>query len=222
MLKSMRRAGSRGLAVLLCLSLAFTPFAGALAQVDDSEPPVLIHRQLDSGVAGELQTFLARVSDDFGVEEVVLYYRQSDTGPFQSLNMRPLVDSIGEYMIAIETSDRAYSGLQYYIEAIDMSGNITNRGFDYAPIVLPLTAPVIASTESTPEIAIARPEAESVPQNEGFSVGPVGILLGIGALLALGALAGGGSDEDPPSETPVPTTPGTVTLTVISDLPSVE
>ncbi len=226
MLKSMRRAGSQGLAILLCLSLTFTPFAGAVAQVDDSEPPVLIHRQLDSGVAGELQTFLARVSDDFGVEEVVLYYRQSDTGQFQSLNMRPLVDSIGEYMIAVETSDNAYSGLQYYIEAIDMSGNITNRGFDYAPIVLPLTAPVIAPTESAPEIApeiaIARPEAESVPQNEGVSVGPVGILLGIGALLALGALAGGSSDDDPPSETPVPTTPGTVTLTVISDLPSVE
>ena len=48
-------------------------------------------------------------------------------------------------------------------------------------------------------------------------------MVGVGALLALGALAGGGSgdDEDPPSETPV-ANPGTVTLTVISDLPSAE
>lgn len=219
MLKSLRCAASQSLALVLCLSLTLTPFSGVLAQLSakDTEAPVLIHRQLDSGVAGELQTFLARVSDDFGVSEVILHYRQSDSGEFQSLNMRPLVDSIGEYMIAVETSVNSYAGLQYYIEAIDMAGNTTNRGFDYAPIVLPLNTPAAATLDSGTQTGAV---PESGPQNEGFSVSPVAILVGVGALLALGALAGGGSD-DPSSETPVPT-PGTVTLTVVSDLPSVE
>ena len=79
MLKTLRRTGSRLLASLLCLSLAFLPISGALAlagnELEDEEPPVLIHRQLETGVAGELQTFLARVSDDFGISEVTLYYR---------------------------------------------------------------------------------------------------------------------------------------------------
>ena len=115
MLKSLHRIGAGCVSLLLSLSLVLTPFAQVQAQFDDTEAPVLIHRQLDSGIAGELQTFLARVSDDFGVSEVTLYYRQSDTGEFNSLNMRPLLDSIGEYMIAIETSISGYAGFQYYI-----------------------------------------------------------------------------------------------------------
>lgn len=225
MLKSLRKTGSALLSIVLSLSLVLTPVSGAFAQIDDTEAPVLIHRQIDSGVAGELQTFLARVSDDFGVSEVVLYYRQSDSGEFNQLNMRPLVDSIGEYMIAIETSQSAYSGLQYYIEAIDMSGNVTNRGFEYAPIVLPLTAPAVATNnDATPAPEIAEsPEPGPAAQSEGFDVSPTTILLGLGALLALGALAAGGSSgEDPPTDPPGTTEPGTVTLTVISDLPSVE
>lgn len=234
MLKLLRQTGFRFLAVLLATSLALTPVSSALAQVagqtdapdtvTDTEAPVLIHRQLEAGIAGELQTFLARVSDDFGIRQVVLYYRQSDSEQFKALNMRPLIDSIGEYMIAVETSERAHPGFQYYIEAIDIEGNKTNRGFDYAPIVFPLTVPTVVETDDTPAAVVAESvEPEPVPQSEGFSVSPVAIILGVGALLALGALAGGGSDDDSsPSVPPGTTTPDTVTLTVISDQPSAE
>ena len=236
MLKSQQRTGSRLLAVLLVTSMTLTPISPALAQaagqvdepgtrlLTDTEAPVLIHRQLEAGIAGELQTFLARVSDDIGIDQVILYYRQSDSGQFQALNMRPLLDSIGEYMIAVETSESAYPGFQYYIEAIDIEGNKTNRGFDYAPIVLPLTAPVVVEPVDTPAVVASEPiEPEPAPQSEGFSVSPVAIILGVGALIALGALAGGGSDEESPhSVPPGNTTPDTVTLTVISDQPSAE
>ncbi len=215
MMNSVRRAGSRLLAMLLSLSLALMPVTASLAQVndnaEDTEAPVLIHRQLEEGIAGELQTFLARVSDDFAVGEVTLYYRQSAGGEFESLSMRPLIDSIGEYMIAVETEIDAYRGLQYYIEATDMAGNTTNRGFAYAPIVLTLAAPAVTTAEVEPG-----------PQSDGFSVSPMTILLGVGALLALGALAGGSGSEPSGTETPGTMTPDTVTLTVISDPPSAE
>ena len=230
MLKFIHRTGSCLVSVMLSLSLILSPLSQAQAQtqVDDTEAPVLIHRQIDTGIAGELQTFLARVSDDFGVSEVTLYYRQGDSGEFTSLNMRPLIDSIGEYMIAVETSVSDYSGLQYYIEAIDESGNQTNRGFEYAPIILPLSTPTPSVTENTTPGPIVQPgtqtqEAESA--SDGFAFSTSTILIGIGALVAVGALvaASSGGDDDTPIETPdVDTGPDTVTLTVISDLPTAE
>jgi len=167
---------------------------------------VVIHRQLDTGIAGELQTILARVSDDFGVSDVILYYRQSDRGEFLSLNMRPLVDSIDEYQIAVETSTDGFQGLQYYIEAIDMSDNKTNRGFDFAPIIMALNPPAIAAIETTPG-PITTTELEPAAQSGGFSINPLTVILGVGALLALGALAvGGGSDDEPPATDDTPDT----------------
>lgn len=227
MLKSMYRIGSRLLSVMLSLALVLAPLAQVQAQFEDTEAPVLIHRQLDSGVAGELQTFLARVSDDFGVSEVTLFYRQSDTGEFNSLNMRPLLDSIGEYMIAIETSVTDYAGFQYYIEAVDEAGNRTNRGFEYAPIILPLSAPAVASNNTPGPIVqpgTQVPETGPVPQSDGFAISPTTVLLGIGALLAVGALVAGGSGGDggDTPDTGVDPDPSTVTITVISDLPTAE
>jgi len=190
---------------------------------------VLIHRQLESGVAGELQTFLARVSDDFGVARVTLYYRQSDKGAYQSIAMRPLLDSIGEYMIAIETSTSSYGGLQYYLQATDTSGNSTNRGFEYAPIVLPLSQPLAPIATITPEplpSSTQRPTAPSQAPSDseaaGLQLNATTILLGLGALVALGALAssggsGGGGETDPGT----PGTPNTVRLTITTEQPDV-
>jgi len=213
MLKPLRNAASKSLPAALSLAIALSASHAVMAQTNDTEAPVLIHRQIDSGIAGELQTFLARVSDDFGVEEVVLHYRQGESGRFESIQMRPLLDSIGEYMIAIETSESAFPGLQYYINAVDSSGNTTNRGYSYAPIVLPLTAPAVVAGSQTPD-PVTRPATTDVAV--------------VGALVALGALAAGlsgGGDDDGEDGEQVPTNPGTtpaetVTLTVISDQPS--
>lgn len=229
MLKPLRLAASKSLPAALALAIALSASHAVYGQANDTEAPVLIHRQIDSGIAGELQTFLARVSDDFGVEQVVLHYRQSESGRFESIPMRPLLDSIGEYMIAIETSESAYPGLQYYIDAVDAAGNTTNRGYSYAPIVLPLTEPVAVVGGEEPD-PITRPTAtEEVAVEEGGSgINPTLIIVGVGALVALGALAaaaGGGGDDGGGDTDLVPDNPGTtpadtVTLTVISDQPS--
>ena len=248
MLKSIMQLARGSLALVLVLSLSLSPVNTLLAQIDDTEPPVLIHRQIEAGVAGELQTFLARVSDDFEISEVNLFYRQNETGEFTRIEMRPLLDSIGEYMIAVETSPASYEGLQYYIEAVDTSGNKTNRGFAFAPIVMPLNPPGVATAAPEPEPVVdepvvaqtppeaAPPEAappEAAPevtqaeqQSGGLKTSTVLIGVGIGALLVVGALAGAGGsdDDDSPSaeETDNPDTgnPDTVTLTIVSEVPS--
>jgi len=109
---------SRAVSTLLVVALTVVQtLAGvASAQIADTEPPVLIHRQAESpGIAGELQTFLARVSDDFNVESVTLFYRQSESAAFTEIDMRPLLDTLGEYMIAVETAIGGYPGMQYYM-----------------------------------------------------------------------------------------------------------
>jgi len=232
MLNRLMDSFTRALKLMLCIAVALTPTSNLLAQTNDTEAPVLIHRQLESGVAGELQTFLARVSDDFGVARVTLYYRQSDKGAYQSIAMRPLLDSIGEYMIAIETSGSDYGGLQYYLQATDTSGNSTNRGFDYAPIVLPLSQPLAPIATITPEPlpsstqrrtpAPTRAPATTDSDPAGSQFNTTTILLGLGALVVLGALAssggsGGGGEPDPGT----PGTPNTVRLTITTEQPNV-
>ena len=208
----LRRAVAVAVAVWLAVVQVLSSVA--MAQLEDSENPVIIHRQADTpGVAGELQTFLARVYDDVEVVDVTLYYRQSAVANFQQIPMRPLLDSLGEYMIAIETSDSEYPGLQYYIEAVDSAGNVTSRGFSYAPIVLPLDNPVAAPESVAPVITQA---PEQPPQTGGLPVSGSTLLVGLGALLLLGALAGGSDGGDEPTPE---TTPGSVTLTIISDSP---
>ncbi len=222
MLNLMRRNTSKLVTITLSLAIALSPVSGLMAQTD-TEAPVLIHRQIDSGVAGELQTFLARVSDDYSIENVTLHYRQDDSGEFKILQMRPLIDSIGEYMIAVETERNAYPGMQYFIEATDTSGNKANRGYAYAPIVLPLTAPTTTNNETPgPIVDVSSPTPTPTTESTGLEINPTYILAGLGALIALGALASsGGGDTDPTPTTPTPG-PNTVTLTIISDVPTVE
>lgn len=215
------RVLKRFTALLMAALLGLTQIAVgvASAQITDSDAPVVIHRQAESaGVAGDLQTFLARVSDDFEVSRVTLFYRQSAEGGFQEIPMRSLLDSIGEYMIAIETDISEYPGLQYYIEAEDNSGNTASRGYAYAPIVLPLEAPVAPPVQVT-----QAPTASQAPTDTAVSkIGTREILMGLGALVLLGALAGGGGgggSSDGGTTTPPPTG-DTVTLTIVSDGPS--
>jgi len=226
MLNRLMDSFAKALKLLLCLAVAFSPTGNLFAQVDDTEAPVLIHRQLESGVAGELQTFLARVSDDFGIARVTVYYRQSDNGAYQSIAMRPLLDSIGEYMIAIETATSEYGGLQYYIEAIDTSGNTTNRGFSYAPIVLPLSQPLAPIATITPERLPALTQSSSSTSSStqpsapaGLEINTTTVLLGLGALVVLGALASGGSEGG--GEPTPPGAPNTVRLTITTEQPNV-
>jgi len=215
MISTTKRIFGLSLAALIGVSQLLAGIASA--QVADTEPPVLIHRQADSaGVAGELQTFLARVSDDFEVESVTLYYRQGDNGSFTQIPMRALFDSLDEYMIAVETVDSAYPGLQYYIEARDSSGNVTNRGFEYAPIVLPLEPEaVIADNRPVTEPVATQPPAR---QTEGGFDSKT-VLLGLGALVLLGALAGAGGGGGGDSGPTTGGDPGTVTLTIITEGP---
>lgn len=211
-----RRALGYCLATLIALTQTISGMAMA-QQIEDTEDPVIIHRQADSpGVAGELQTFLARVYDDVEVVEVTLYYRQSAVANYESIPMRPLLDSLGEYMIALETSVSEYPGLQYYIEAVDASGNITNRGFSYAPIILPLKAPEAATVDAAPTESSSTPVlADRSGASSPFSTSS--ILMGLGALLVLGALSGGGGDGGDGGGNP-----GNdgITLTIISDAPT--
>jgi len=182
-------------------------------QARESEAPVVIHRPSDlPGVAGELQTFSARVYADLGLSSVVLYHR-TGSAEYRGINMRLLYDSFNEYMIALETSAGS-APIEYFIVATDSGGNLTFRGDQNNPLRLELrpAAPGSAITSTLPEAPQPRPSGTPVPPLEQERPAAGALLLGVGALVLLGALAAGGGDSGGSDET--------ITLTIFSPDPS--
>jgi hypothetical protein len=177
----------------------------AQAQDIDTQAPTLIYRPAASGgQAGELQTFVARVSDDSDLRSVALYYRQDSTTAFQRIEMRRLFDSIDEYMIAIETSRTAAGPIDYFLEAVDVNGNVQRRGSQTDPLQLTLLPPDPLAQSPTP--ATPAVTSETSPSR--------GWIIGIAALLAVAALAGGGGDASSGGSA------DTVPLTIFSPTPN--
>ncbi len=177
----------------------------AQAQQIDTQAPTLIYRPAATGGhAGELQTFVARVSDDSDLRSVALYYRQDSAAAFERIEMRRLFDSIDEYMIAIETSRSGVESIDYYFEATDVNGNVQTRGESAAPLQLTLLpAQPLAQSASPGEPAVT---ASAGPSRNW--------LIGLAALLVVAALAGGGGDAGSGGSA------DTVPLTIFSPTPN--
>ena len=177
----------------------------AQAQLADTQAPTLVYRAATTGgPAGELQTFVARASDESGLRSVALFYRQDPAAAYQRIEMRRLFDSIDEYMIAVETSRTASARIDYYLVATDKAGNLQGRGSLAEPLALELLPPAAPVAQSSP--VASAPVAEPTTR-------PVGWIIGAVALLAVVALAGGGSDSGSNSGDTVP-------LTIFSPTPN--
>lgn len=184
---------------MLLLALLILPLVPVQAQ--DTAAPTLIHRPAATGgPAGELQTFVARASDELELRSVTLFYRQGVQSTFQSIEMRRLFDSIDEYMIAIETARGGAPSVEYYIVAKDASGNQRSRGSQRAPLQLNLLPPATLAQSAPASVAGAAPSARSW-------------IIGAAALLAVFALASGGGDSGAASGDTVP-------LTIFSPTPN--
>lgn len=193
----------------MLLIVAVVP-ASVSAQFKSTDGPVIIHRQLQYGVAGELQTFIARVSADTDIDSVTLYHRIGSAGSYEPILMRSLVDAIGEYMIAVETPVNTTAAMQYYIEAVDVEGNKRNHAYAFAPFVIPLVQPAAPTPPTGPA------NVPALANNSGGISGPA-LVLGVGAALLLGALAGSESGVENPSGNRA-----VIPLTIISDQPTTQ
>ncbi len=96
---------------------------------DDGQPPVIIHKPVASARVGGALRVRAKVDDNTGVSEVILYHRKTGGPDYTTSPMFQVSRGVFE-----GSAPRLYAeGAQYYIKAIDISGNISTDASRAAP-----------------------------------------------------------------------------------------
>lgn len=168
----------------------------------DFDAPLIRHNEPDREVAAGAQAISATVSDNVGVDSVVLHYREIGEPNYKSVSMSQLGGS-DVYMVTLASDEAPVPGIEYYIEARDASGNTVLKGFPISPLTLSIaqtTAPPVASGSGRAPAPLAPPPDEQSDSSSGNKW----LWIGLG-VLALGGLAaassgggggGGGGNDD--------------------------
>jgi len=170
-----------------CVS-QFMVSVNAVAQSIDVEPPVIEHDVSDPVNPAERQSFFATVADDDELASVRFLYRFDGEINFTSIDMvRVSYSSTFTVQVATDIDDGR--AIQYYIEARDVSGNRTLRGYNFSPLIRAI---------KLPEPVVVPPQAEA-PVESATNRKPIYYVVGA---LVLGAVVGalansGGSTEGP-------------------------
>lgn len=83
---------------------------------------------------GESITLYASVTDADGVETVTLYFRNNGDEDYARKRMVETIS--GNFAVKILAEEITNSGIEYFIEAVDGSGNRAFKGADFSPIRL--------------------------------------------------------------------------------------
>ena len=70
-------------------------------------------------------------SDDLGIKSVVVYFRQKGERQYTKLQM---THTPGTNKYYLEIQNVPSTGIEYYIEAIDLAGNLVRNGQDVSPL----------------------------------------------------------------------------------------
>jgi len=185
------------------LSFAFILFPAAQATERalssvDLITPTIEHTPIEKDIyAGQKIDIKATVTDNVGIKNVTLFYRDADTVEFKRLKMNRDLDSF-VYTAQLTAADS--SGLEYYIQATDLAGNTLLFGYSFSPLtvaVVPTAVDNIAVTDNsdTHAAVTATPLVEE-KKKPGISKW---VWVGLGVVVAGAALSGGGgNDSEPP------------------------
>jgi len=185
------------LAGVLLAALASAPLQ-AQDDAPDTRAPVIELEVLTEVAAADSQSFNAQVADDGELASVTLHHRREGDGPFVRSTMRALGGS-GYFGVSIPTDRNDTSAIEYYIQAIDESGNRTVNGFAFDPLrrafteaSLPLATAPNAATDAAAGGVIAKEAPRAASNSRRWWT----VALGVVAVGALATLSGGGGDDD--------------------------
>lgn len=162
----------------------------------DVDPPLIEHEVISQAEADIRQTFVANVVDDSELDSVIFFYRFAGETNFTRYVMAPLSAS-STYVAQIPTDPKIATAIEYYIQARDLSGNRTVRGYTFSPLIreiLPNQKPAVSSPQVSVGSDAADKKVGSGIPKALYVVGGV-LLLG---LIAGAASSGGGSSAMPP------------------------
>ncbi|VAW97889.1 hypothetical protein MNBD_GAMMA20-751 [hydrothermal vent metagenome] len=193
---------------LLVSSLVLLPIAHAAELAlpsGDLTAPVIKHTPIRKDVPpGQPVDIKAMVTDNVGVKEVILFYRESSSANFKRLKMNRDLDSF-IYTVNIPVVDSP--GLEYYIQATDLAGNTLLFGHAFSPLTITVA---LAAADKGETKAIAAMETQITPvEKEEKSGVSKWVWIGLGVVAVGAALAAGGRGRD--DEKPPPTT-GTIII----------
>lgn len=196
----------------------------------DIMPPTIVHTPLERFPAGMPLRIQARVTDQTGVREVVLFYRNAGESQYRRM---PMVRISNSSLYAATLPSDAGSRVEYYIQAADVAGNsVLGNLFDpYVVAIEPASRDAIASSASpvTGGAAATSAPPASAPQSAMAPVGTaerrgisrwVWVGIGVVAVAALATAGGGGGSGGGGGAGNVPDpTPGTGSVTINAPVP---
>ncbi len=192
------------LVTLLSVSFVLFPIVQAAELAlpsGDLIAPVIEHAPIEKDIyAGQQVDIKATVTDNVGVKNVILFYRDANVTEFKRLKMNRDLDSF-VYTAQLTATDSP--GLEYYIQATDLAGNTLLFGYSFSPLtiaVVPAAMGDIATENGTTTVASSTKVGE---EKSGISKW---VWIGLGVVVAGAALSGGGGGggngpEPPPTGT---------------------
>lgn len=199
LLKRFKKCLALVTAACLFLSTSSIAWAQTFAELgfDITAPSISHEVPQTAGIAGQMQSVSALITDNVAVKRATVHYIRSGAEQFQQTNMTPDI-SATTWVTTIDT-EPADEYVLYYVVAEDEEGNRIQKGGQDNPLKLKLTADknisvsVSADRQSTPQGSNTTKADESkLPQVE-----PKWIMIGLGVVIAgllMGSSGGGGSD----------------------------
>lgn len=203
-------------ASLLSGLIATSLFAQAAYAIDFIAPQIEHKLTTEAVPKGDDHLVTARVTDDTGVDKVIVHYRERGTRDFNPIEMHNL-DGSAHYEALIIGQNIHTEGIEYFFEATDSSGNTLEM---YGSDGEPFSVAVIDQTTSVNSISIAASEgtrggsarsntsSQSVLPIKKKSNSKTWLWVGLGVLAAavVAGAAGGSSDSTPSGGSPADNT----------------
>jgi len=197
--------------------LFILPVVSGIAHADqlalpaaDVTAPVMEQKNLVTRIeAGKDYQILVTATDNVGVKDVILFYRNTGDKVYQNKVMRH-VPNTDDYSLTLSASELRGDGLEYYIQATDQAGNALLLGYAFSPIAVVVEHPPLkeqVASSSAMDSTIPMKTSGTAPEKKYESESSYKWLwIGLG-VLAVGALAssgggGGGGDSGGTSGAP--------------------
>jgi len=167
--------------------------------------PVIEHAPIEKDIyAGQQIDIKATVTDNVGVKNVILFYRDANAAEFKRLKMNRDLDSF-IYTAQLTATDSP--GLEYYIQATDQGGNTLLFGYSFSPLTIAVTPAAMDYSDANAAMAAATVKLDGEKKKSGISKW---VWIGLGVVVAGAALSGGGGGGSDSTEPPAAT--GSLTI----------
>jgi len=169
-------------------------------QAPDIEPPSIIFDAGNGAITDGINTFSAEVTDNIGVANVTLYYKNSNDVGFTPKVMR--LTEINTYSADVTVDSVISDKIEFYIRADDVSGNSVFEGQKFSPFAYDVVPTAVAEEVVT---TVTEPPKD---EEEGMSTLTL-VLIGLGVAALAGGGGGGGGGG----------TTSTGSITITTDIP---